>query len=103
MQGSGELLLSRILEELTSLSKENKEVLQKLYENSVLDTEQSGDISSIKEKIKQIIDRLDQLEARVGVMEKSRIEMSGFAKYIKILWALIAAVTTYIISLGINK
>ena len=103
MQTSSELLITKILEDLNTLSKENKDILQQLYQSKLLDTEQSAEIKALQEKIKYIVNSIDQLQSQIGTIEKSHIEISGFAKYVKIFWGIIIAVSSYLISIGLHK
>lgn len=103
MQTSSELLITKILEDLNALSKENKDILQQLYQTKLLDTEQSAEIKALQEKIKYTVDSIEQLQSQINAIEKSRIEISGFAKYIKIFWGIIIAVSSYLISIGLHK
>lgn len=103
MQSSSELLIKKILDELDVLSAENKSILQKLYDNSILDKEQSSEIKVLREKVFEQAALITQIQTRIEIIEKSRTEISGFAKYSKLIWTALVAISSYLITMGLLK
>lgn len=103
MESSIEILIRRIIEELSILSKENKNILQKLYEAKVLDTEHAAEIKALEEKLKTVSKSLSSFKNQLESLEKTRTEIDGFAKYSKLLWAFVTGIIGYIISLNFHE
>lgn len=94
-----EFIFKDILENLRILSSENREILQKLSDNNLVDAKQSADIKSLQEKAIELNNALNKLITRIEILEEAKIEIRGFAKYIKILWAIAAVVAGYVLKL----
>lgn len=97
-----EFIFKEILENLRILSSENREILQKLSDNDLIDAKQSADIKSLQEKAIELNNTLNKLITRILILEEAKIEIRGFAKYIRILWAIAAVAVGYVLKLIIK-
>lgn len=91
------LLIEEILDRLKTISSKQNEIEAKLSENAINDTKHEMLIEALRRDIERNKNDINDLLNRIKEMEKTRTEISGFAKYIKLIWVILAAIIGYYI------
>lgn len=81
---------------LKELLERSREVSKKLQENAVNDKEKEVELRNVKVQLEVIKSDVNDLNERLKIIERTKLEAGGFIKCTKLIWLAVAAIIGYL-------